>query len=568
MIENGTIVFIVAGHDPATPTGTSNRFEVAPALVSVDCAFPGRFCNVASYRRNVAVTSDTNASDPHSETEEALAPTSWVPAGKSFDVPVNCVLALLPGRIGIEIEIVLTPEEEQLRKVLETGGRPLWGTTRPFHYYSQYSWIASRARRFSRTGSLNSASSPSPGPPKPEMDRSEGAGECPEVVVLQPMHTEPIMVEGSRAERKAASYLKTISEAKDGIPSSAGKKIRYYYDYQTQLATTYTEVAKFQAEGKFHVLDNAVEFAAQDEEDEEDGEHGCKVKLAVRGSLCVNIVLLILKLITYIRSGSLAVLASLIDSFLDLFSGIVLLITAYLTAKEDDRDQYPTGKKAFEPLGVLIFSCAMFVAASQLLQESITKLIDINSLGLDVDYVTIGSMAFVVVAKSILYLYCKAHSDISESCGALADDHRNDVISNTLSIGSLLISKFYWKYCDPLVALLVTLYIMFVWARNSYDQLMALNGKTADPARLSLITFAAMNHHPDIVAVDTVRAVTTGGGYTCEVDIVLPREMLLQDAHDIGESLQLFLEKCPQLEVARAYVHIDYETEHSPWEHR
>lgn len=47
-----------------------------------------------------------------------------------------------------------------------------------------------------------------------------------------------------------------------------------------------------------------------------------------------------------------------------------------------------------------------------------------------------------------------------------------------------------------------------------------------------------------------------------EVDIVLPEDMTLKEAHDIGEPLQQKLESLPEVE--RAFVHLDYEFEHRP----
>ena len=55
--------------------------------------------------------------------------------------------------------------------------------------------------------------------------------------------------------------------------------------------------------------------------------------------------------------------------------------------------------------------------------------------------------------------------------------------------------------------------------------------------------------------------------HASQVDIVLPESMLLREGHDIGESLQLKLERLPEVE--RAFVHLDYETDHSPFsEHK
>jgi hypothetical protein len=65
-----------------------------------------------------------------------------------------------------------------------------------------------------------------------------------------------------------------------------------------------------------------------------------------------------------------------------------------------------------------------------------------------------------------------------------------------------------------------------------------------------------------IVSVDTVRAFHLANGFMVEVDIVLPYDMLLRDAHDIGEALQLRLESIEDVE--RAYVHLDFEVDHAP----
>lgn len=46
------------------------------------------------------------------------------------------------------------------------------------------------------------------------------------------------------------------------------------------------------------------------------------------------------------------------------------------------------------------------------------------------------------------------------------------------------------------------------------------------------------------------------------MDIELPEDLPLKEAHVIGEGLQIKLEKLPEVE--RAFVHIDYECEHKP----
>ena len=96
------------------------------------------------------------------------------------------------------------------------------------------------------------------------------------------------------------------------------------------------------------------------------------------------------------------------------------------------------------------------------------------------------------------------------------------------------------------------------------EQTKLLTGHTANPNFLSKITWICLNHHEDIVLIDTVRAFHFGTNFLVEVDIVLPENMSLKESHNIGESLQQKLEKFPTVE--RAFVHLDYETTHHPSE--
>lgn len=47
-----------------------------------------------------------------------------------------------------------------------------------------------------------------------------------------------------------------------------------------------------------------------------------------------------------------------------------------------------------------------------------------------------------------------------------------------------------------------------------------------------------------------------------QVDIELPEDLPLKEAHSIGETLQIKIEKLPEVE--RAFVHLDFECEHKP----
>ena len=94
------------------------------------------------------------------------------------------------------------------------------------------------------------------------------------------------------------------------------------------------------------------------------------------------------------------------------------------------------------------------------------------------------------------------------------------------------------------------------------ENVASLVGETAPPEFLQKITYLCWNHHKAIKHIDTIKSYKFGGYYFTEVDIVLPSNMPLHDAHDIGESLQNKLECLPEIE--RAFVHLDYEFSQQP----
>ena len=136
-----------------------------------------------------------------------------------------------------------------------------------------------------------------------------------------------------------------------------------------------------------------------------------------------------------------------------------------MTRKTAESD-YPAGKSRFEPVGVVIFSSCMFTATLQLLLSSIQVLIE-QDLDLQVDFWTLMVLLTTIVLKLILWLYCRTVGN-SETVNALSLDHRNDVISNIFGVTTALAGFHFRWWIDPLGAVFISLYLMFIWARTGF----------------------------------------------------------------------------------------------------
>ncbi|XP_016544587.1 metal tolerance protein 10 isoform X2 [Capsicum annuum] len=292
-------------------------------------------------------------------------------------------------------------------------------------------------------------------------------------------------------------------------------KIAEYYKKQERLVEGFNEMDTINESGCLPTTLNEDEMK----------QLARSERMAIYLSNMANVLLFVVKIYASVQSRSLAVIASTLDSLLDLLSGFILWFTSY-AMKNPNQYRYPIGKKRMQPVGIIVFASVMATLGLQILFESVKELINKSRPEMDHEKEkwTIGIMVSVTVIKFLLMVYCRRF--------------KNEIIA---------------------------VYTISTWAKTVAENVWSLIGRTAPPEFLTKLTYLIWNHHEEIKHIDTVRAYTFGVHYFVEVDIVLPEDMLLNQAHNIGETLQ---EKLEQLtEVERAFVHIDFEFTHRP-EHK
>ncbi|KAJ6307257.1 hypothetical protein OIU76_017117 [Salix suchowensis] len=97
---------------------------------------------------------------------------------------------------------------------------------------------------------------------------------------------------------------------------------------------------------------------AADTVDEEDDEEQVEAEKAMKISNYANVLLLVFKIYATIRTGSIAIAASTLDSLLDLMAGGILWFT-HISMKNINIYKYPIGKLRMQPVGIIIFAAVM-----------------------------------------------------------------------------------------------------------------------------------------------------------------------------------------------------------------
>jgi len=273
-----------------------------------------------------------------------------------------------------------------------------------------------------------------------------------------------------------------------------------------------------------------------------------------------NIVLLLGKIIVVILTSSISIVASVLDSALDFLSTLIIFFSNKLANTKNSK-KFPIGRARLEPIGVLVFSIIIIISFLQIGIESIEKLWFDSFKNVD-EIVSIGLIPFsimilTILIKLICYLWCKTIK--SSSVSALTQDALVDVIFNIFSIIMPIIGyKFQLYWCDPLGALLLSIYIISQWSYTCFEHILHLTGKSADPQDLKIILYLCTRFAEKIKLIKEINCYHVGDSLNVEIDLILDSNLSLRDSHDLAEALQYTLEALPIVNIERAFVHIDY----------
>lgn len=312
-------------------------------------------------------------------------------------------------------------------------------------------------------------------------------------------------------------------------------------------------------------------------------------KLALDLSLWINIFILLTKVVAYLETLSLSVLAAVVDSALDVISQWILAYTEKRSNRDRSSAHYPAGASRLEPLGVLSCAALMGIASFGVLQEALETLWEgavaegVPPVAMDENWSSFWTMLSVVFVKLGLWVLCQrmARQGVSEATDggdstvagatapskyfvdttmeAVAQDHWNDCLSNAVAAIALLFTfsnERLW-ILDPLGAIVISLYIIYSWFSTGKEQIEQLTGKVA-PSEFIDELYETANNFDQKMEVDVVRAYHFGPKFLVELEVVLPKETVLFESHDLGMELQYEIES--REEVERCFVHIDYES--------
>lgn len=283
-------------------------------------------------------------------------------------------------------------------------------------------------------------------------------------------------------------------------------------------------------------------------------DHATLMRRAAMASLTVAIVLIVLKFAAYLATDSVAMLASLADSGLDFFASIINLIAVRSSLTPPDRE-HRFGHGKAEPLAGLAQGAFIAGSATFLLIEAANRLLDPR----EVSHETLGLavMGVSIVATIALVAYQRMVVAATRSLAISADQthYASDLATNIgVVISLLLVSQMGWKLADPIIGVLIALFLAWsAWGvfRQSYDQLMDRELPDEDRAKIK----AVVMRHAEVRNLHDLRTRASGVYAFIQFHIELDADISLTRAHEISDAVEA--DVCAAFPHAEILIHQD-----------
>lgn len=259
---------------------------------------------------------------------------------------------------------------------------------------------------------------------------------------------------------------------------------------------------------------------------------------AARLSIATAVTLAAVKLVAGILTGSLAVIASAIDSTLDiLMSGVNFF--AIRQAEQPADESHPFGHGKFETLATLFQALIIAASGSWIVIESIHRLIDGAELQ------RVGQGALVLLVSAIVSVLISRHlrkvGRETESSALEADalHFAMDIYTNlALMTGLVILSFVELPWLDPLMSLLVACYILFEAFKLIRHALReVLDAELPDAVRQEVLKLVEV-HKGDLLDVHNLRTRRAGSQKIMDFHLTVCKHLTVEQAHAIADHLE------------------------------
>jgi cation diffusion facilitator family transporter len=279
-------------------------------------------------------------------------------------------------------------------------------------------------------------------------------------------------------------------------------------------------------------------------------------------SVASNTVLVTLKLITGLLTGSISVLSEAAHSSMDLIASIIAFFAVRISARRPDAE-HPFGHGKVEDISALAEALLIVIAAIWIVVEAIHKIIAPQPLA-TVDW-GIAVMLFSVVANIVVSQLLFIVGKRTDSPALIADAWhlRTDVWTSAgvltglaiIWVGARLWPEVNLSWIDPTAAIVVAILILRAALDLTMTAIKDLIDTSPPAHELYWLSGYLESWYPTVRSIHRIRTRKSGAARFIDLHIVGDPAMTVSDSHAITEKMTAAVRE--KLSGADLTVHIE-----------
>lgn len=261
-------------------------------------------------------------------------------------------------------------------------------------------------------------------------------------------------------------------------------------------------------------------------------------KFAAGLSITSNALIILLKLVAGVISGSISIISEAIHSMSDFLASVLTYLAVTRSSQPADKG-HPFGHGRYEDMAGFLEGCLIIFAALYIILEAAKKLMNSNLIEFN-STPGIIVMGFAVVANTFVshYLFSVARKTDSVSLYADAQHLSTDVYSSLgVLVGLVLIKVTGITLLDPIIALFVALIILKAGFSITKETLNNLVDGTLPPKDLERIE-EILKNCDKIRGYKNIKGRKSGPGRDIDLTLLFDEDMTVKECHKICDDIE------------------------------
>ncbi len=272
-------------------------------------------------------------------------------------------------------------------------------------------------------------------------------------------------------------------------------------------------------------------------------------------SVASNSFIIMLELTGAIITGSVSIVAGVMDSMINLTAAVIAFFSVRVAARPPDRE-HPFGHGKVENISATVEAILIFFAAGLIIYEAVRRVV----AGAQIAYpeLGIGVMLGSMLVNLAVTRYLLKVSQKTDSI-AIEAEARHLTVDAITSLGILLgllaVRLTGITLLDPLIAIGIALYIMrtgYIILRKAFAALVDVR-LPAEEERA--VRDSIMEHFGELIGFHELRTRKSGAYREIDLHLVMSRTASLEEVHRMTDHLEADIAR--KLPNARVTIHVE-----------